>query len=193
MWRQISSSIPEVPRLLTWHWVGEYIGLSDVVGRSDAALKWLPAKCTLYCRAPNGFHLYGNFLAYYRTPSTVWIHALLRRIDSDARRPYVTQCPSLRPFVCPLIWLGKLIPEILRSAFCQYSTVISIKRLIFPTISKHFHNIDRRKITTVLLLLLYIRYYSISTSTVRCANAVHLWNRCCCNSARMRSLCITET
>jgi len=29
---------------------------------------------------------------------------------------------------------------------------------------------------------------SVNSFTMRCWNAVHLWNRCCCNSGRIRSL-----
>jgi len=66
-------------------------------------------------------------------------------------------------------------------------------------ISKHSHSIQRsnvKNITDWPTLQpvfkgcrhnhgVYINYYLFSSSTVRCWNAVHLWNRCCCHSGRM--------
>jgi len=80
-------------------------------------------------------------------------------------------------------------------------TVISIERLTFQKISKHSHDIHCSKtvknitdwpaLQPVVLKVhrqnhgVSTRLYSISWSTMRCCNAVHLWKRCCCNSGRM--------
>ena len=109
----------------------------------------------------------------------------LTHLTYDMLLHYLVRCEN--GFLNNILQLVRLNSWLFKTKIWNISTIFIVLKLWKMSLTSlhysHCSKFTERKNHGVCIC-----HYSMSSSTMCCWNAVHLWNRCCCNSGRMSLL-----